>query len=160
MGHESRWQALLREAATERWFDLAALQAWGEEFGALLPDGGVVALHGDLGAGKTTLVRAIAAGLRVAALDAVTSPTYALVHEYDSPLGAVLHADLYRVRRPEELEQLGWDDALRAARAALVEWPEQVPGAVPAEAWHVELAHVPARPDVRAVRVRAGPPRV
>jgi tRNA threonylcarbamoyladenosine biosynthesis protein TsaE len=160
MGHDAAWQALLHEAATERWLDLAGLEAWGQRLGALLPHGGVVALHGDLGAGKTTLVRAMAVGLGVADLDAVTSPTYALVHEYETALGPVLHADLYRVRRPEELEQLGWDDALRAARAALVEWPEQVPGALPADAWHVALAHVPARPDVRAVRVRGGPPRV
>jgi tRNA threonylcarbamoyladenosine biosynthesis protein TsaE len=160
MGHDLALRALVDEAATERWLDRATLEAWGRQFGALLPLGSVVALHGDLGAGKTTLVRAIAAGLDVMELDAVTSPTYALVHEYDSPHGIVLHADLYRVRRPEELEQLGWDDALRAARAALVEWPEQVHGAIPAMAWHIELAHVPTRPDVRALRLRGGPPRV
>ena len=156
----STLRALLDEAGSERWLDQATLEAWGREFGALLPVGSVVALHGDLGAGKTTLVRALAIGLGVRDLDAVTSPTYALVHEYPTDTGHVVHADLYRVRRAEELEQLGWHDAIRAARATLVEWPEQVPGALPREAWHVELAHVPHRPDVRALRVHGGPPTV
>lgn len=146
---------LLAEVAAGVALDEAAMASWGRALGRVLPSGTVVALHGDLGAGKTTLVRALAEGLGVLDRADVTSPTYAIVHEYATPLGPVLHADLYRLRRREELEPLGWDEALAGARAALVEWPERAPAAVPADAWHVTLAHVPGRPSVRSLRVEA-----
>jgi tRNA threonylcarbamoyl adenosine modification protein YjeE len=110
-----------------------------------------LALHGDLGAGKTTLVRAMASGLGVSDAFAVTSPTYALVHQYETASGTVVHADFYRVRRPAELDELGWDEMLAGARAAIVEWPEQAEDRLPADAVHLALSHVVGAPGVRAL---------
>lgn len=115
--------------------------------------GTVLALHGELGAGKTTLVRAICEGLGVFDLGAVTSPTFALLHEYESARGLVVHADLYRLRLPEELEQLGWDELVKRAAATLVEWPEQGGDYLPARTVHVWLEHVSGQLDHRRVRV-------
>lgn len=155
MSDDRALATLLAEAATGVALDEAAMASWGRTLGRLLPSGAVIALHGELGAGKTTLVRALAEGLDVLDLAAVTSPTYAIVHEYATPHGPVLHADLYRLRRREELEPLGWEEAVAGARATLVEWPERAPAALPADAWHVILAHVPGRPSVRSLRVTA-----
>lgn len=128
-----------------------ALADWGRAFGASLARGAVVALHGELGAGKTTLVRAIAEGLGVVDGSEVTSPTYALIHEYRAEDGVVVHADLYRLRRAEELEELGWDDLLASARAVLVEWPERAGDRLPASAVHLALAHIPGDPSRRRI---------
>ncbi len=127
------------------------LVAWGRAFGRALPSGAVIALHGDLGAGKTTLVRALCEGLDVH--EAVTSPTFAVLHEYAAAGGTVVHADLYRLRRPSELEQLGWDELLARARAVLVEWPDQGGEHIPAAAMHLHLAHVPGDPERRLLRL-------
>ena len=126
-----------------------ALAAWGREFGASLSAPALVALDGDLGAGKTTLVQAISAGLGIS--DEVTSPTYALVHEYASARGTVHHLDLYRLRDPAQLAQLGWDDILRARGIVLVEWPGHGGAAVPTPTHAIRLAHVPGRPEVRRI---------
>lgn len=127
--------------------DERALRAWGEAFGASLQSPTVVTLSGELGAGKTTLAQAIAAGLGVA--EAVTSPTYALVQEYVSPRGRVSHLDLYRLRDASQLAQLGWDDLLRAGGILIVEWPERALAAMPDDARALRLAHLAGRPAMR-----------
>ncbi len=126
---------------------------WATRVAAILPAGSVLALHGDLGAGKTTIIRAFCAALAVEDLSAVTSPTFALVHEYHTALGAVLHADLYRLRNSRELDQLGWEELLTTSRVAFVEWPEQAGDRLPATTLHVHLAHVPGEPAVRRLRL-------
>jgi tRNA threonylcarbamoyladenosine biosynthesis protein TsaE len=120
---------------------LAELRAWGERFGASLRAPACITLRGDLGAGKTTLVQAIAAGLGVQ--DDVTSPTYSIVHRYAAPVGTVWHFDLYRIKRPDELAQVGWDDALDSGGVVLVEWPEVAQTLLPATHVALELEHVP-----------------
>ncbi len=97
------------------------LVSWGEAFGRAVHTPLIVTLAGDLGTGKTTLAQAICRGFGVA--DEVTSPTYALVHEYRSPRGRVYHLDLYRLEREDELTNLGWDDIVDADALVLVEWP-------------------------------------
>lgn len=126
---------------------------WARAYGTWLPEGSVIALHGELGAGKTTLVRALCEGLGVHDTDAVTSPTFALMHEYDTARGVVVHADLYRLRSPDDLDQLGWDELTSLAAATLVEWPERAAGRLPAATHHIFLEHVANRSDVRGIRV-------
>jgi len=86
----------------------------------------LVLLRGDLGAGKTTLVKGIAAGFEAAAEEDVTSPTFTLVHEYRGPRANLYHIDLYRIDTQRELETLGLDD-LRAESNSilLIEWGEK-----------------------------------
>lgn len=105
--------------------DDAATQAFGAELAATLRPGGLVLLVGDLGAGKTTLARAlIRALLGDPSLD-VPSPSFSLVQPYDGPAGPVLHADLYRLASAVEIDELGLFDQPTAI--VLVEWPQRVP---------------------------------
>src|SRR5687768_18563569 len=103
--------------------DQKALEQWGESFGHAAHAPLIVAIGGALGAGKTTLVRAICRGYGVTA--EVTSPTFALVHEYDAKRSRVFHLDLYRLEREAELTNIGWFDILAAGGLVLVEWPER-----------------------------------
>lgn len=103
--------------------DVAALQALGKRIASALQIGDVVALSGGLGAGKTTLARAIIAGLGYRA--EVPSPTFAIIELYEPP-GVripVVHADFYRLQHPEEAREIGLDD-YREGAALVAEWPE------------------------------------
>ncbi len=87
----------------------------------------LILLRGDLGAGKTTLVKGIAEGFGAASADDVTSPTFTLVHEYRGPRAALYHIDLYRVDTDRELETLGLDDLGGPESILLIEWGEKFP---------------------------------
>jgi tRNA threonylcarbamoyl adenosine modification protein YjeE len=115
--------------------DLGATARLGAGIAGNLKTGDAVALWGDLGAGKTTLARAILRALGVT--DDVPSPTFTLVQNYEtSP--RIAHFDLYRLKSGREMEELGFEDALLEG-AVLVEWPERAPEALPPEALHVRL---------------------
>lgn len=109
-----------------------AMLALGESLAGRLGPGCQVALSGDLGAGKTTLVRGLLHGL--GHHGRVKSPTYGLVESYALPGLAVHHLDLYRLTDPEELDFLGLDELLTDDALVLVEWPERGQGALPAPA--------------------------
>ncbi|MFI5279649.1 MAG: tRNA (adenosine(37)-N6)-threonylcarbamoyltransferase complex ATPase subunit type 1 TsaE [Gemmatimonadales bacterium] len=110
--------------------DEAQLAAWGESFARALRRPAVVALSGELGAGKTTLVRAIARGLGVEG--AVTSPTFALVHRYDAGGAPVWHVDAYRLKAKDDVRDLGFEEmAKEPGGVVLVEWPERLGSAAP-----------------------------
>ena len=115
--------------------DLGATARLGASIAAGLAAGDAVALWGNLGAGKTTLARAILTALGV--MEDVPSPTFTLVQSYDT-CPPVSHYDLYRLKSGRELEELGFDDALING-AVLVEWPERAPEALPPETLHVRL---------------------
>ena len=121
--------------------DREALERWGAAFGRDLPPGRVVALWGDLGAGKTTLVRAICRGYGVT--HDVTSPTFALVHEYEAPRSRVLHLDLYRLASPGELTGLGFDEMMESGHLVLLEWPERAGDRLPPARIDLRLSHIP-----------------
>src|SRR5437763_9226988 len=87
----------------------------------------LVLLRGELGAGKTTLVKGIAEGFHAAREEDVTSPTFTLVHEYRGPQVTVYHIDLYRVDTARELETLGIDDLFADNAVLLIEWGEKFP---------------------------------
>lgn len=115
--------------------DLAATAAFGRRLAALLRRGDVVALKGGLGVGKTTLARAIVAGLSPDSED-VPSPTFTLVQTYPVALSdgpaELWHFDLYRLDRPDQVYELGIEDAL-AEGVSLIEWPELATGLLPKE---------------------------
>lgn len=123
------------------------LVQWGEQLGAGSHSQLVIALTGELGAGKTTLAQAICRGYGVT--EPVTSPTYAIVHEYASPRSAVYHIDLYRIERVEELEQIGWSDIVNSSALVIVEWPERAGKLLPAAHLPIALDYAPGRPDCR-----------
>jgi len=132
-----------------------SLEAWGRALGAVLPRPVVITLEGDLGAGKTTLVRAICVGIGVAVIEAVTSPTFSIIQQYDAPGGPVVHADLYRLRSDAELELLGWDELVGQAPVLLVEWPDRAVNTLPRDTIHLFLGHDPENADRRLLRIHA-----
>jgi len=88
----------------------------------------IVLLRGDLGAGKTTLIKGIAEGFEAGLADNVTSPTFTLIHEYRGPAVTLYHIDLYRIDTQRELETLGLDDLLAPNCILLIEWGDKFPG--------------------------------
>ena len=100
----------------------------GRDLASTLQDLRMVILRGELGAGKTTLVKGIAEGLQAASQDDVTSPTFTLIHEYRGPEVTLYHVDLYRIDTPRELETLGLDEIFAGdGNLVLVEWGEKFP---------------------------------
>jgi len=101
--------------------------AFGRALAAKLEPPLMILLRGDLGAGKTTLVKGIAEGFDAASADDVTSPTFTLVHEYRGARAALYHIDLYRIETERELETLGLDDLIGPDSILLIEWGEKFP---------------------------------
>ena len=101
--------------------------AFGRTLAELLAPPKIVLLRGDLGAGKTTLVKGIAEAFEAAQAENVTSPTFTLIHEYRGPLADLFHIDLYRVDTLRELETLGLDDLRSERSVLLIEWGEKFP---------------------------------
>ena len=126
--------------------DEAELARVAARLAAALPAHAFVALHGDLGAGKTTFVKGVAAAIGIDPAD-VVSPTFGLIHLHDAlaakPPVHLVHADLYRLTGPDALREIGWDDATAArpqARVwAFVEWPERIADALPPDRLDLDL---------------------
>lgn len=118
----------------------AATRALGARLAELLRAGDVIALKGDLGAGKTTLARGLVQAL-LGPDEPVPSPTFTLVQAYRAPETGLTfwHFDLYRLSHADELVELGWEDAI-AGGVALVEWPERAADLLPESALWVELS--------------------
>ena len=119
----------------------AELREWGEKLGDASAPPLIIALSGELGTGKTTLAQAICRGYLVSG--EVTSPTYALVHEYASPRSPVFHIDLYRLDSPEQLTNLGWDDIVGSHSLVIVEWPDRAGDRLPQDHLPIDLEYAP-----------------
>ena len=116
--------------------DLAATEAAAARLAPHLRPGDVVFLAGGLGAGKTAFARGVLRALGIA--EEAPSPTFNLVLTYDAPVGTIWHFDLYRLAAPEEIHELGVEDAL-AEGVALIEWPDRLGPLAPAERLEIEL---------------------
>lgn len=113
---------MIREFTTKSAEETIAL---GQNLVPMLAPPKLVVLRGDLGAGKTTLVKGIAQGFQAASEEDVTSPTFTLVHEYRGQSTTVFHIDLYRIDTQRELETLGLDDLMSERSVLLIEWGEK-----------------------------------
>ncbi len=122
-------------ALTER-----ELTDWGRRLGRQIDPPLVITIDGDLGAGKTTLARAICEGYGVT--EEVTSPTFAIVHAYDAPKSPVHHVDLYRLDDAKGLQNIGWDDLVQADALLIIEWPERAGQLLPPHL-PIQLRQVP-----------------
>lgn len=116
--------ALLREMITQSPEETID---FGRTLADLLAPPKLVLLRGDLGAGKTTLVKGIAAAFEAASEEDVTSPTFTLIHEYRGPRASLFHIDLYRIDTPRELDTLALDDLRGENSILLIEWGEKFP---------------------------------
>lgn len=108
----------------------------------------IMLFSGEMGAGKTTLIKAFCAYIGVS--DEVSSPTFSLVNEYDSAVGAVYHFDLYRIRSEEELYDIGYEDYFFSGYLCLIEWPEMASDLIPTE--HV-MVNIRVENDQRIITV-------
>jgi len=115
--------------------------AFGRELAVHLRPPCLVLLEGELGSGKTTLVKGIVAGLGAAEEEDVTSPSFTLVHEYGSA-GQVYHADLYRVEGARDLATLGLEDLAGQASTVLVEWGEKLGDNIPIPCVRIRMEHL------------------
>ncbi len=116
---------------------LSELERVAEEILSAMGERRVVLLRGGMGAGKTTLVSRIAA--KLGAEDTVTSPTFALVNQYEGREGTIYHFDFYRINRVEEVFDLGYEEYFYSGELCFVEWPEMVEGLLPDDAMQVRI---------------------
>lgn len=138
--------------------------ALGGRLARLLRPGDVVALHGELGSGKTRLVKGIAKGLGIDP-GRIHSPTFVIIHIHDGgtglqpggtgvqPVPSLIHLDAYRLNETDDLAALGWDRIFDGSNIVVVEWAERIAAALPAERWEVSLTH--AGETTRRVRIEA-----
>jgi tRNA threonylcarbamoyladenosine biosynthesis protein TsaE len=144
---QNKAKDVLREIATG---SAEETVAFGRTLSDLLAPPKMVLLRGDLGAGKTTLVKGIAAAYEAAAEEDVTSPTFTLVHEYRGPRANLYHIDLYRIDTLRELETLGLDDLRSENSILLIEWGEKFPRLE----WDVEIDLARAGESGRRIKIR------
>lgn len=127
-------------------------QALGLQFGEALKGGMILSLEGDLGCGKTVFVKGLARGLGVPEAIYVTSPSYAIIHEYPGRL-PLFHADLYRIEDPAELDDLGLQDIMDGHNVVVIEWGGRIRDALPPEGVNIRFEIV--NDFVRKISMRA-----
>lgn len=125
----------------------------GARLGKAVQAGDVIALVGDLGAGKTVLAQGLARGLGVPEDVPITSPTFTLINIYEHGRLVLHHVDLYRLERAAELEHVGLWDLYRGDGIVVVEWFDRFPDVAPREWLELRIARDPAREDVRQVQI-------
>jgi tRNA threonylcarbamoyladenosine biosynthesis protein TsaE len=138
-------------STVQRTHSAAQTEALAAELAASLRGGECLALHGELGAGKTCFVRGLVRGLG-AQPHSVASPTFVLLHIYDGGRLSVYHLDAYRARGPEDLESIGFGELLDQGGVVVVEWADRVAELIPPTALHVHIEAL--GPSERAITVR------
>ncbi len=149
----------IAETVTIHIADEAALATFAKGLVPLLPPAAFVALYGDLGAGKTTLVKYIAAASGMDPTE-VVSPTFGLIHGYEPsrslagqttghPPLRIVHADMYRLTGVDDLAETGWDDSIAGDCHVFVEWPERIAAALPDD--RIDLAITIDSPEARTL---------
>jgi tRNA threonylcarbamoyladenosine biosynthesis protein TsaE len=119
-------------------FTLTEIKETAGKVYAILANNKVWAIHGEMGAGKTTFIHALCENLGVDS--AIGSPTYGIINEYNSTeAGTIFHMDLYRLKDEEEAMQAGVEDAIQSETLCLIEWPEKAPGLLPDDVAHIEI---------------------
>jgi tRNA threonylcarbamoyladenosine biosynthesis protein TsaE len=132
-------------------FKLGEIGEASEKLMAALASHSVIAMHGEMGAGKTTFIHALCTAMGVS--DVVTSPTFSIINQYKTAHGqTVYHIDLYRIRDEAEAIQAGVEDCLYSGFPCLVEWPEKAPGIFPEDTLHVFITSVD--PDTRKLKIK------
>lgn len=134
------------------------LERWGRRIGRSVAPPVFLGLRGPLGAGKSVLARAVVRGAGFEG--PVPSPTFNLVFHYETPDGPrVSHLDLYRLRDPDELRELGWEELGREDEIVVVEWPERAGERLPPDRWEIRLRMPTGEPSLREISVsRVGAP--
>lgn len=145
---------VIPESATRRVRGASGTRRAAEALARKLPPGSVIALHGGLGAGKTTFTQGLAIALGVNR--PVTSPTFTLVSEHQGDKGRLVHMDLYRLADSDALLEIGWQEYLESGALVVVEWPERAQELIDAipDAIHVTLAHDPD-PSYRVITIES-----
>ncbi len=127
--------------------------SFGKKVGRLLRSGDIIALKGDLGAGKTTWVKGAAKGLDMSSSTEVASPTFVVIHEYQGR-EAIFHLDWYRLKKVDGADRDFAEECFAAKAVTFVEWPERGRSTLPAQTLWFEFTHV--SPQVRKLEVRSG----
>jgi tRNA threonylcarbamoyladenosine biosynthesis protein TsaE len=130
-------------------FTLTGIDQMARVFWECYPDKKIYAFQGNMGAGKTSFIRALCAAKNVK--ETVGSPTFSIINEYSSPTGTIYHLDLYRLKDEEEAIRAGVEDCLYSGETCLVEWPDRAPGIFPKETLGIFLEMLD--PNTRKIRV-------
>ena len=130
----------------------AETQSFGEAFARKLKQGDVVSLYGDLGSGKTQLVKGMCRSLGVTRT--VNSPTFIIVNEYSSSaFPSIYHFDLYRMKTEQEVLDMGFSDYVNEKSIVLIEWPEHVENILPSDTYKIRIAHSDEDEHTRWIRL-------
>jgi len=136
----------MQEYITENEAETIAL---GEKLAGLLKSGDILAVTGDLGSGKTALVKGIARGLSIK--DYITSPTFTLVHSYTGPAATLHHFDVYRISDEDELFDIGFEEYLYGGDICVIEWADRIRSMLPPYAKWIHLERTQSGTDERKI---------
>lgn len=132
--------------------ELNGLRKVSEAILEILPEDGILLFYGEMGVGKTTLIKNLCKLLQVK--DEVSSPTFSLVNEYQTNHGETLyHFDFYRIKSEEEVMDMGYEDYFYSGSRCFVEWPEKIPNLLPENAIQV---HIELKPNARLYKIISG----